>query len=497
MMRVAIYARVSSEEQVEGFSLDAQLRACRKFCADNGWTIIEEYIEEGRSARTENIKKRPQFKKMMEDAERGLFDVVLVHKLDRFARNLRVTLENFERLVSFSVCFTSINENMDFTTPWGKLALTMLSGLAQFYSDNLGLEVKKGKGERKAQGLYNGLLPFGTMKGDDGIPTTDAATFPGLQMAFELAAKGKSDKDVAIAINQAGYRTAGNQGNRPFSKDSVRGMLVNRFYLGELPDGTDGWIEGRHKAFVDEGLFFAVQKARYGNRKSPKTVNRDAKTYSLSGLMICDICESRIRIHQSAKGRTRVFCSGRAQGRECTCKGTFLDTYESQVEWYLEQFVIPEDYQQRIIVEHAKSQKTYGELEKTRTALENRLKRTKEIYVWGDLSKEEYRIQRDAILGELRAIPLESQDERTLEMFAGFLKNVVEGWREGSQEQRNRIARALFNETKVRDTQVVAIKPIPELEPFFRVSYECQLKSIAGDPDRIRTGDLCLDRAVC
>ena len=72
-----------------------------------------------------------------------------------------------------------------------------------------------------------------------------------------------------------------------------------------------------------------------------------------------------------------------------------------------------------------------------------------------------------------------------------------QGWQEDDQAQKNRLARVLFEEVKVQDRQVVAIKPVKELEAFFQASYECQQKSIAGDPDRIRTGDLSLDRAAC
>ena len=98
--------------------------------------------------------------------------------------------------------------------------MALLGTFAQYYSDNLSQETKKGWAERRAQGLYCGLLPFGTKKGENGIPTPDPNTYPGLVMAFELASKGKTDREVAQALNANEYRTAGNRGNRPFAKDS-------------------------------------------------------------------------------------------------------------------------------------------------------------------------------------------------------------------------------------------------------------------------------------
>ncbi len=258
-MRAALYARVSSEEQVEGYSIDAQRRAFQALVEGRGWTAYREYIEEGKSARTDNINRRPAFKEMIADALARKFDVLVVHKLDRFSRNLRVTLEYFDKLSKAGVTFLSINEQMDFSTPWGGLALTLLGGMAQFYSDNLSQETKKGWHERRAQGLYCGLLPFGVMKGEDGVPMPDmrevdseagiVRNYEGLLLAFQETID-KGDREIAILLNSRGYRTTGNQGVRLFSRDTVRDMLQNRFYIGELPNGNGGWVKGKHNPLV-------------------------------------------------------------------------------------------------------------------------------------------------------------------------------------------------------------------------------------------------------
>ncbi|HUG13972.1 MAG TPA: recombinase family protein [Thermomicrobiales bacterium] len=134
--RAALYIRVSSEEQVDGYSLDAQQRAGRAYCEAHGWEIVNEYRDEGKSARTEDLTKRPAFAAMLADSQRGSFDIIVVHKLDRFSRNLKVTLETLDRLNTSGVAFVSINENMDFSTPIGKVILVTLGAFAQYYSDN-------------------------------------------------------------------------------------------------------------------------------------------------------------------------------------------------------------------------------------------------------------------------------------------------------------------------------------------------------------------------
>ncbi len=224
-MRAALYARVSSEEQVEGYNIDAQKRAFETLVESRGWRIYKEYLEEGKSTGTENINKRPVFREIIADALDQKYDILVIHNIGRFSRNLRITLEYFDKLGKAGVGFVSILEQMDFSTPWGKFTLSMLGGLAELYSDSLSEGTKKGWHERRAQGLYCGLLPFGPMKGEDGVPVPDPDTYSGLVMGFELAAQGKNDKEVAQTLNAAGYRSAGNQGNRPFSKDTVTGIL--------------------------------------------------------------------------------------------------------------------------------------------------------------------------------------------------------------------------------------------------------------------------------
>src|SRR5438067_3571707 len=174
----ATYVRVSSKEQVEGYSLDAQRRGCRDFCSARGYAVAAEYADEGLSAHTDNLAERPDFARMLADAEAGRFDVLVVHKMDRFARRLKTALECLERLGRARVGVVSVSEpNLDFSTPQGFLFLSMLGALAEWYSRNLSVETAKGWTERKQSGLYAGRLPFGVIKGENGVPTPDLEPF--------------------------------------------------------------------------------------------------------------------------------------------------------------------------------------------------------------------------------------------------------------------------------------------------------------------------------
>lgn len=391
---------MSSEEQVEGYSLDAQARACVLYCEAHGWTILREYRDEGRSARTEDLSKRPQFAAMLRDAEARLFDVIVVHKLDRFARNLRVTLETLDRLSKYDVAFVSISEEMDFTTPIGKVILATLGAFAQYYSDNLSIETKKGKHERKAQGLYNGLLPFGVKKNDDGLPVPDPETYPGLLRAFQAAAEGKSDREVALILNAEGYRTTGNRGRNPFRKDTVRRILINRFYLGDLPDGAGGWVPGKHHPLLDADLFDAAQAARERNQTNARKVRRTLQTYALSGLAICGYCGGPLHVKSNRQGRPRLYCYNGGQAEPCQQPSTYLDVCEAQIQEYLASLRIPEDYQGQIMALYRQAHTEQSDHEIRRHQITARLERIRELYTWGDLDRNVYREERDILVAD-------------------------------------------------------------------------------------------------
>ena len=114
----------------------------------------------------------------------------------------------------------------------------------------------------------------------------------------------------------------------------------------------------------------------------------------------------------------------------------------------------------------------YQDTSKDKSRLESRLERIKDLYKWGDISREEYQREKDRIHQELQRVKQASTPTNDMERLARFLANVAEAWEEANQEQRNELVRCLFQEVWVKDKQVVAVKPQPELEPFFKLNYE-------------------------
>lgn len=393
-------------------------------------------------------------------------------------------LKSFQQLVDNNIDFISVSEQTDYTTPMGNMFLTVMGAFAQFFSDNLSHDTKKGWAERREQGLYCGPLPFGAMKGKDNVPIPDKQkrkakingkdtiirNFEGLKLAFELSAKGKSDKEVAVALNMLGYQTTGTHGPQPFSKDTIKDMLKNKFYIGYITNGAGGWLEAKHKPLIELEIFEEAQRMRERRTRRPRTIRSDASIYSLSGLVRCAECGSTLRVFKG-NGRARLFCNGRLKGWGCTQPSAHLDICEQQIMAYLGTFHIPQDYQDRILETYRKLQNSF-DLEKERNSLEARLRRVKDLYKWGHMTKEEYMIDSAEIRKELGQIAAFNPEGKGLDTLASFLTDITIAWKHSSQEQRNRLATCLFETVWIKDKKVLAVTPQPEFKPFFDLQYD-------------------------
>ena len=310
------------------------------------------------------------------------------------------------------------------------------------------------------------------MKGPEGIPVPDTDTFPGLLLALELSATGKSDSEVAHGLNAEGYRTVGSRGGQPFKNSSLRWILRNRFYLGLLPDGKGGWVEGKHEAFIEQELWDQVQAARSRNRTSTRSsCTPGSQINSLTGLPRCCYCGERIHTQSVYQGKPRLGCSIRIKGWDCQQRSAYLSVYEPQTLDYLKTFHIPEDYQEQILKHYQASGSTHQDAEADRKRLKRQLERERDLYRMGDVTKAEYERRRDDVRKQLDALARVPGGSDSLPLLAEFLADVASAWEVATPEQQNKLARTLFEEIWIKD-KVVVVKPRPELDPFFRLNYE-------------------------
>ncbi len=197
-MRAIIYARYSSDNQREE-SIEGQLRECKEFADRQNLTIIGTYIDRALSAKSDN---RPEFQKMIADSSKKQFDVVLVWKLDRFARN-RVDSATYRAILRRNnVKVVSAKENIS-EGPEGIILEAILEGMAEYYSAELSVKIKRGQTENALKCRYNGgYIPFGFAVDDNKLFIPDPITAPVVREIFEKYADGKTVKEITSSLSE-------------------------------------------------------------------------------------------------------------------------------------------------------------------------------------------------------------------------------------------------------------------------------------------------------
>jgi site-specific DNA recombinase len=156
-MKAAIYARVSSDSQDVDLSISAQLRALRDYASKKDYQVGKEYVDEAESGRT---AQRPAFREMitLAKAKNPPFEILLVWKLNRFARNRADSIVYKKLLRDRGIKLISINEPLE-DSPSGHLLEGVIETIDEFYSENLGEDVKRGMRENAGRGFFNGSRP--------------------------------------------------------------------------------------------------------------------------------------------------------------------------------------------------------------------------------------------------------------------------------------------------------------------------------------------------
>lgn len=223
--RVATYARFSSNLQREE-SIDAQERAMKKYCEDNGYVIVAAYRDEARSATSDN---RPQFLQAIADSEKDMFDILLVHKLDRFSRNRYDSAIYRSKLKKNGVRLYSVLERLD-DSPESIILEALLEGMSEYYSRNLSREVSKGLLENFYAGKYTGgLTPYGFSVDENMKYIINEEEAPAIRLAFSMYAKGYGYSEILKTLDEKGYRS---RKGEPFSKAWLNSALRNEKYHG-------------------------------------------------------------------------------------------------------------------------------------------------------------------------------------------------------------------------------------------------------------------------
>mgnify|MGYP002624667922 CR=1 FL=1 len=325
-MNAVIYARYSSHNQTEQ-SIEGQLHDNYAWAEQQGITVIAEYIDR---ALTGTKDDRPDFQRMIADAAKKQFEMVIVWKLDRFARNRYDSAIYKARLKKYGVRVVSVKENIT-DSPEGIILEGLLESMAEYYSANLSQNVKRGIRESIAKGHFvGGHVPIGYKRQDFKLVVDDKAA-PVVRLVFERYAVGVSKTDIVNELHERGYRQ---RNGTPFTVKCFRRMLTNPVYIGKYIC-KHGEVDCVSAPLVDEETFQKVQERIRLTARMP-AANKAKVDYLLRGKVFCGLCGAPM-IGECGRSKTGNMyhyyaCSGK-KNKHTRCKKK--NEKKDFIEWYV------------------------------------------------------------------------------------------------------------------------------------------------------------------
>ncbi len=339
-----IYLRVSTDRQAhkgghdEGYSLPVQRNVCTRKAHDLQAEVVEEFIDAGSSAKSAD---RPALQDMLVYLEKNHVDYVIVHKVDRLARNRADDVTIDLAIHKAGGALVSATEAID-ATPAGTLLHGIMSSIAEFYSKNLSEEAKKGLHEKARRGETPSYAPLGYINSTKRLEGHEIKTIeldPDradlITWAFEAYATNEwsiSELTDELAHRGLKSRTTRKLAGKPLGRSGVHRLLSNPYYMGILHYGGVEY-QGNHPAIIDEATFQAVQ-AILGKRRLAGDRAWKHQQY-LKGSIFCGRCKERLGFATS-QGRggdyPYFFCLGRHQRRNnCDLPYLLTETVEQTI----------------------------------------------------------------------------------------------------------------------------------------------------------------------
>ncbi|MHB1341018.1 MAG: recombinase family protein [Coriobacteriia bacterium] len=503
--KVAVsYLRVSTRDQAykggeaEGFSIPAQREANKHKAASLGAIVVKEFVDRGESAKT---TQRPELQRMLEYVADTDVDYVIVHKVDRLARNREDDVEINRALGQAGVQLVSTTESID-QTPSGMLLHGIMSSIAEFYSRNLANEVVKGMTQKARGGGTISKAPLGyrnvrTVDNDGREARTvviDEERAPLIKIAFELYATGQwTVARLADHLADRGLSTVKTPRvpSKPVNEGKINKILVNPYYKGCVTF-RGAVYPGKHEALIDELTWQQVQDILMTHASGERT--RDHPHY-LKSTVYCRTCGSRLVV-QISKSKTGVhypyfMCSGRhAKRTDCTQKAVLIEEVERRIEEHYEHIALDPEFRKRVeemLVEGLKSARTGAEdehrdLQRERDKLERQRDKLMQAHYEGAIPVELLKREQDRIASGLLEITgkLEASDlhfdtvEANLKAALDLTENCGLAYKTAPDHIRRLFNQAFFDRILVgSDTSVEA-----ELAPPFDALLGAEMRAL-------------------
>ena len=301
VLRIALYVRVSSKEQVDGYSIGEQIDRLKKYCEAMGWTIYKIYTDPGYSG---GNTERPGLQDMMRDVVAGRIDKVVVYKLDRLSRSQLDTLYLIEKVfLAHNTDFVSMSENFDTSTPFGRAMIGILAVFAQLEREQIKERMGMGKEARAKDGKWHGgsTQPIGY----DYDPISEELKindYEAMQIRelYELFLKGTPLRTIEREFKEKGYS---HKHGSTWDPKTMRRVMRSKTYLGYIKH-LDEWYPGDHNPIIEEETYRKAVKLLDDRAEQYRLsgVKPGAQTTYLGGLLHCKHCGGKYT--KQANGRT-------------------------------------------------------------------------------------------------------------------------------------------------------------------------------------------------
>ena len=398
-MNIAGYARVSSEGQLDGYSIPQQKEIIENYCKIKEWNLVKIYVDGGfTGANTE----RPSLQDLIEHLD--CYDLVLVYKLDRLSRSQRDTLALVDLFAEHQVKFASIQENFDTSTPLGMAMLGILSVFAQLERENIKERMSLGRRGRTKKGLWRAgsNVPTGYDYIDGHLVIREDEAVQ-IRKIFELYLQGWTINRIRKYMHE-------NYTNRYSSwaqASAVSTTLRNSLYIGMLPSRTDGIeYKGEHEPIIDTETFNKVQAllAARSEHYDPALKHPFVAKHLLTGFTYCGQCGGRVSCIGTHKYSYYGCHRNTADPREKMKPKCNTPNYNTKI---LDKLIIDEvlklAYDENAIKALIKPRKEVNH-KKAIKALENQKSRLIDLYSIGGLELEALQIRINAINDKLLAL---------------------------------------------------------------------------------------------
>jgi len=323
--RAVIYARYSSHAQNDA-SIEQQVAECREYAAAHELEVVDTYADRALSGRTD---RRPEFQKMIRHAEAGRFGTILTYKSNRISRSMLDALRYEARLAHAGVKVIYCREDFGDNAA-GRMALHMMMTLNEFYSENMGEDIRRGLIDSARQGRVVGAIPYGYRRGEDGRFAIDEQAAAVVREIYRRVSEGESLASVADDLNRRRIPTGY---GHTWGKNSFSKLICNERYTGVyLFAGVR--IEDGMPVIIDRGLFDRVQE-KLRRRKEVAGRRRDNAEYLLTGKVWCGKCGAPMvgisGISKSGAPYRYYVCRTRRESHTCDKLNVRKDTLEREI----------------------------------------------------------------------------------------------------------------------------------------------------------------------